>query len=127
MARKIEVLLVDDLDGGTAEETLTFSLDGAHYEIDLSTENADKLRSALQPFMEKGSRQTRQTGSRGISSRTASGSPSVVTVAMVGSIDESVWWMVFMACSPSLMVIDVAVIGSRGSTCSAAREGWVEG
>jgi hypothetical protein len=66
MARKIEVLLVDDLDGGTAEETLTFSLDGAHYEIDLSTENADKLRTALQPFMEKGSRQTRQTGSRGV-------------------------------------------------------------
>jgi hypothetical protein len=66
MARKIEVLLVDDLDGGTAEETLTFSLDGAHYEIDLSTENANKLRTALQPFMEKGSRQTRQAGSRGV-------------------------------------------------------------
>ena len=36
MAQKIQVLLVDDIDRGTAAETVTFGLDGAVYEIDLS-------------------------------------------------------------------------------------------
>jgi hypothetical protein len=84
MARKIEVLLVDDLDGGTADETVTFSLDGAHYEIDLSSDNAKKLRSALQPFVEKGARQSgtakrgRAAGRpvRGTSSRERSAPPT---------------------------------------------------
>ncbi|BDO43475.1 MAG: hypothetical protein BGO38_00335 [Cellulomonas sp. 73-145] len=47
MAQKVQVLLVDDLDGGTADETVTFGLDGVSYEIDLTTENAAKLRDAL--------------------------------------------------------------------------------
>ncbi|QFG22502.1 Lsr2 family protein [Actinomadura sp. WMMB 499] len=53
MAQKVQVLLLDDLDGGEADETVTFSLDGASYEIDLSDTNAKKLRDSLQPFMEK--------------------------------------------------------------------------
>ena len=40
MAQKVQVLLVDDLDGGEADETVAFSLDGVAYEIDLSTNNA---------------------------------------------------------------------------------------
>ena len=44
MAQKVQVLLVDDLDGGEATETVAFSLDGNSYEIDLSSENASKLR-----------------------------------------------------------------------------------
>lgn len=51
MARRVEVQLVDDLDGGTADESITFSLDGTTYEIDLSKKHADKLRSALEPFV----------------------------------------------------------------------------
>ena len=47
MAQKVQVLLVDDLDGGTADETVTFALDGVTYEIDLSAENAEKLREAF--------------------------------------------------------------------------------
>ena len=50
MAQKVQVLLVDDLDGGEADETVTFALDGKTYEIDLTTSNADKLRSALEPY-----------------------------------------------------------------------------
>ena len=38
MAQKVQVLLVDDLDGGEASETVSFSLDGTAYEIDLSSE-----------------------------------------------------------------------------------------
>jgi hypothetical protein len=44
MAQRVQVLLVDDIDGGDATETVSFSLDGVHYEIDLSEANASKLR-----------------------------------------------------------------------------------
>ena len=44
MAQKVEVLLVDDIDGGEADETVSFSIDGTSYEIDLSKKNAAKLR-----------------------------------------------------------------------------------
>ncbi|GAB2820199.1 Lsr2 family protein [Actinocorallia aurea] len=52
MARETIVRLVDDLDGGAADETVSFSLDGAAYEIDLSAENAKKLRDSLNAFVE---------------------------------------------------------------------------
>ena len=51
MASKTVVELVDDLDGGRAEETVQFALDGTDYEIDLSAENAAKLRAALATFV----------------------------------------------------------------------------
>ncbi len=44
MARRTIVELTDDLDGGKAEETISFRLDGTGYEIDLSKANADKFR-----------------------------------------------------------------------------------
>jgi hypothetical protein len=61
MAQKIQVLLVDDLDGGTATETVAFGLDGSGYEIDLSAENADKLREVLAPFVGHARRASRST------------------------------------------------------------------
>lgn len=71
MARKTFVELVDDLDGGKAEETVTFSLDGVSYEIDLSEKNATTLREEIGAWSEKarrvGGRRTRSTG--GSSSR----------------------------------------------------------
>jgi hypothetical protein len=51
MAQKVQVILVDDLDGGEAEESVTFSLDGVSYEIDLSSENAEALREAISPWV----------------------------------------------------------------------------
>jgi hypothetical protein len=56
MAQKVQVVLVDDLDGGAAEETVTFSLDGVSYEIDLSHENAARLRDLLAPYVGHGRR-----------------------------------------------------------------------
>ena len=44
MAQRVEVVLIDDIDGGDADETVTFAVDGVTYEIDLSDENARKLR-----------------------------------------------------------------------------------
>ena len=51
MAQKVQVLLVDDVDGGDAEQTITFALDGVTYEIDLSDSNAAKLRDDLAPWV----------------------------------------------------------------------------
>jgi hypothetical protein len=66
VAQKVQVLLVDDLDGGEADETVTFALDGVTYEIDLTTENADKLRGLLNPYTDSG----RRTGGRAGRGRT---------------------------------------------------------
>ncbi|HBD6104318.1 TPA: Lsr2 family protein, partial [Shigella flexneri] len=40
MAQSVQIILEDDLEGGPAEETVQFGLDGRQYEIDLSTANA---------------------------------------------------------------------------------------
>ncbi|MEY9962072.1 hypothetical protein ABIA33_000093 [Streptacidiphilus sp. MAP12-16] len=66
MAQKVQVLLVDDLEGGEADETVTFALDGVAYEIDLTHTNAGKLRELLAPYTDKGRKQSgRLTGGRG--------------------------------------------------------------
>ena len=52
MAEKVTVELVDDLDGSAADEKVHFALGGSQYEIDLSTKNADMLRSALKPYID---------------------------------------------------------------------------
>jgi hypothetical protein len=51
MAQKVTVSLVDDLDGSEAGETVEFGLDGAFYEIDLSEDNAERLRDALAEYV----------------------------------------------------------------------------
>jgi hypothetical protein len=62
MAQKVQVILVDDLDGGEAEESVSFSLDGVTYEIDLSTSNADALRDAIAPWVGHARRVSGRTG-----------------------------------------------------------------
>lgn len=59
MARETITRLIDDLDHGDADETVTFGLDGVHYEIDLSSRNAAKLRQLLQPYLEAGKKTDR--------------------------------------------------------------------
>ncbi|MHA7241391.1 histone-like nucleoid-structuring protein Lsr2 [Arthrobacter sp. TMS1-12-1] len=53
MAQRVQVELVDDLNGEVAQETVRFGVDGTEYEIDLTTENADRLRSTLSEYVEK--------------------------------------------------------------------------
>jgi hypothetical protein len=73
MAKTVIVKLTDDLNGGDADETIQFALDGKSYEIDLSTANASKFRQLLKPYMEKG-----RVGAGGGRARSArpSGPPS---------------------------------------------------
>lgn len=56
MAQKVIATLIDDLDGGEAEETVTFGLDGVSYDIDLSGQNAEQLRGALAGYVENARR-----------------------------------------------------------------------
>lgn len=78
MAQRVNIVLVDDIDGKDADETVTFGLDGVSYEIDLSTANAAKLRDALAGYVgharRAGSSSSRRSGSRRSSSRRSVGS-----------------------------------------------------
>jgi hypothetical protein len=51
VVQRIETRLVDDLDGSTAVETVRFAFEGREYEIDLSEENAARLRDGLAEFV----------------------------------------------------------------------------
>ena len=73
MATKTTIVLEDDYDGGKADETVRFGLDGAMYEIDLSDKNADKLRKALSPFLEA----ARRTGGRSTTKRGSAYPPAL--------------------------------------------------
>ena len=69
MARRTFVELVDDMDGGTADETVSFALDGVAYEIDLTAENAAELREAIGVWAGK----ARRVGGRRIAGKSRSG------------------------------------------------------
>ena len=58
MARRVHIVLEDDLDGGPADETVVFGLDGREYEIDLSAQRAESLRDALQTYISAGRRRS---------------------------------------------------------------------
>lgn len=64
MARRVITTLIDDLDGKPADRTVEFSIDGAAYTIDLSDANAGKLRKALDPFINAGTRVGRSAPGR---------------------------------------------------------------
>jgi DNA-nicking Smr family endonuclease len=51
MAQKLQTVFIDDIDGGAAEGTVRFALDGTDYEIDLSGQHNDELRKTLQRYI----------------------------------------------------------------------------
>ncbi len=70
MAQRNITIIIDDLTGkelpdGTGE-TVTFSLDGVRYELDVDTKGAARLRSLLAPYINAGRKLqgTRQTPGR---------------------------------------------------------------
>src|SRR4051794_41941126 len=52
-------VLVDDLDGSEGAETITYTINGQDYEIDLSEDNAEKFHDALEPYIQN-SREVRR-------------------------------------------------------------------
>jgi Lsr2 len=75
MAQRIQTLFIDDIDGGSADGTVRFGLDGTDYEIDLSGEHTDELRKALGKFIEH----SRKVGAARRSPRGLRGAPAVDT------------------------------------------------
>jgi hypothetical protein len=77
MAQQVNVKFVDDLDGSDAAGTVSFGLDGKAYEIDLSDDNAAKLRDSLAVFVgaARKSGGSATTGSRRGQKMTASSAP----------------------------------------------------
>jgi hypothetical protein len=73
MARKVQVILSDDLDENlSADETVSFSLDGTSYEIDLADKNAKEMRDVFSRYVSaarKVGRGSRPSGGGGGSSR----------------------------------------------------------
>jgi Lsr2 len=62
VVQKTQVVLFDDIDGGEADETVTFALDGVAYEIDLTAAHAAELREAVAPWIGHGRRQATRGG-----------------------------------------------------------------
>ena len=75
MAKQVITVLTDDLDGGDADRTIEFGLDGVNYSIDLSEKNVGKLRKALDPYLTAASKVGR-TGTNGRIASRAAAAPS---------------------------------------------------
>ncbi len=71
MAQQVQTRLVDDLDGSEADETVSFALEGRQYEIDLSTDNAAKLRDSLADFVAAARRSGSAARGRGNAQKTS--------------------------------------------------------
>lgn len=51
MARREVIILVDDVDGTEASETIRFAFEGREFELDLSEQNAAAMREAMTPWV----------------------------------------------------------------------------
>lgn len=51
MATETTTRLLDDLDGGSAERSVTFAFEGKQYKLDLSKKNIASFEKALKPYI----------------------------------------------------------------------------
>ena len=79
MAQKTILELVDDLDGGQADESVAFALDGVEFVIDLSAANAARLRDTLAEFVGH-ARRTGGRKSRGTAATNGAAKPDTQAV-----------------------------------------------
>ena len=92
MVSKVEYVLIDDIDGSPAVDTVIFSLDGTQYEIDLNDEHAAQLREAMSPFVAKG-REVRPAATRnrrGASRSAAPKAPSEMALARAWAREQAI-------------------------------------
>jgi hypothetical protein len=81
MAQKIQTLFIDDIDGGAAEGTVRFALDGVEYEIDLSAKHGEELRAALGTYVAH-ARKVSNSARKGTAARPSRKPSTVDTVAV---------------------------------------------
>lgn len=77
MAKRMHVVLEDDVDGSEASETITFAVDGVAYEIDLNAEHAGQFREAVGPWV---GHARRSSGRRGAGSKKTLHGPSATEI-----------------------------------------------
>lgn len=78
MVMRVVEVFEDDLDGSTADVTLSFAFDGTSYEIDLSNASAQRMREVIQPYVEAARIVTNTRSTRRAPSRGSGDSPAVV-------------------------------------------------
>lgn len=83
MAQKVNIVLVDDIDGSEATQTVTFGLDGATYEIDLNDDHAAGLRDALATYVGHGRKVGRSGAGTKRSTKAAAAADSGASAADV--------------------------------------------
>jgi len=64
MAKTVNVVITDDLDGSPGAETVSFGVDGHSYEIDLGQKNLTRFQKSLQPFIDAGRRTAHRTAAK---------------------------------------------------------------
>ena len=87
MAQRVNVVLVDDIDGTDADETVGFALDGVDYEIDLSDEHAADLRNSISLYIGH----ARRTGGRRKSGRRSPAPSSSAGGSGASAADIRAW------------------------------------
>lgn len=86
MAQKKHVVLIDDVDGSPASETVRFGLDGAEYEVDLNEKHAEALRESFAEWIGHARRvsgRKKATAGRRSSASSRTASPSASDTAKV--------------------------------------------
>jgi hypothetical protein len=78
VAQKVNIILVDDLDGSEATQTVTFGLDGATYEIDLNDSHAEELRGAIDKYVGQARRVSGRSTRRTTTSSSSGGDKAAV-------------------------------------------------
>ena len=83
MVQRVITLLIDDLTGKSAHETVAFALDGTEYEIDLNKRNATKMRKVLADYVSAGRRTNGGRASHGSGASRAGNGGIEVPTAMI--------------------------------------------
>jgi hypothetical protein len=82
MAQKIQTLFIDDIDGGAADGSVRFGLDGAEYEIDLSAAHSAELHDALSKYVSH-ARKVSAKGARQPAGRSVGRRPSSIDTTAI--------------------------------------------
>jgi len=88
VAKRVQVIHTDDIDGSDAAETIAFALDGINYSIDLSEANATKLRDALAPYIAAGERQRGASTRRAAATGRRAGGGTAATAIRAWAVEQ---------------------------------------
>ena len=86
MVQKTQVVLIDDIDGSEADETVSFAVDGVTYEIDLTSAHAAELREAFATWIGHARKTTTRLGAS--SGRSSARRGGCTDRAQLGKIRE---------------------------------------